>query len=58
MIKQMMDEIKKRLSNLILHRYTGKIDFEVNMFEGGISNMNIGTKESWKPQPGKKGGAK
>lgn len=43
-------EVETRLRKLIDKGYTGKVQFEVNMFKGGIANLNVETKESLKPE--------
>ena len=48
--------VEKRIERLIQNKHTGNIRFQVNMFQGGISNMNINEEESVKPQPKKEEG--
>lgn len=41
-------EIEKELAVLVKKEHTGNINFEVNMFKGGISNINVTKKRSVK----------
>jgi len=45
-----LKQIEDELINLQSGKYTGRINFEFNLFLGGISNMNI-TKSESKKEP-------
>ena len=53
--KWVLDEVENELAEKIKKKHCGNVVFKVNMFMGGISNINVGGERSIKnPQP--KGG--
>ena len=57
MIAWILKEIRNELEGKVSGKYTGNIKFQVNMFEGGISNINVGGERSIKtPKPKKEVG--
>mgnify|MGYP001616783202 FL=1 len=40
--------VKSELKMKVNEGYTGNIEFQINMFEGGIGNLSITTKKSIK----------
>jgi len=51
-IQKYLDYIKKELEYLKESKFTGHMDFSVNLKLGGIANMNIGVNQSIKMNGG------
>ena len=41
-----LGQVKDELDKLEKAKYCGNVSFKVNMFQGGISNINVDTNES------------